>query len=81
MTTLYKSTTAFALSIYSTITTKNEHKANVQCRWDNTSRDKMRRAFQNWRKRVGYEDDEQTRGEEDERGRERERTYGIKNWG
>eukprot|EP00965_Chrysotila_dentata_P224712 6194343-Pleurochrysis_carterae.AAC.1 len=59
--------------------TKNEHKGKVQHRWDN--RDKMRGAFQNWRKRVGNEIKEQMRGEEDEkRGREKERTYGIKNW-
>eukprot|EP00965_Chrysotila_dentata_P208996 6185029-Pleurochrysis_carterae.AAC.1 len=63
------------------IKTKNEHKAKVQYRWDN--RDKTRKAFQSWRKRVGYENDElMMEGKEDEeRGRERERTYGIKNWG
>eukprot|EP00965_Chrysotila_dentata_P261465 6214263-Pleurochrysis_carterae.AAC.4 len=37
------------------ITTKNEHKATVQRRWD--SRGKMRtdKAFQIWREKIGHE--------------------------
>eukprot|EP00965_Chrysotila_dentata_P044844 1489915-Pleurochrysis_carterae.AAC.1 len=62
------------------ITTKNGHKANVQRRWDN--RGVMRKAFQSWKKRVWHDYDAQRGGKADgERGKERERTYGIKHWG
>eukprot|EP00965_Chrysotila_dentata_P011593 379276-Pleurochrysis_carterae.AAC.1 len=62
------------------IAIKNEHKVKVQRRWDN--RGNMNKAFQNWKKRVGFEQDEQTEGKEDGKGRsEREKTYGIKYWG
>eukprot|EP00965_Chrysotila_dentata_P064495 2138581-Pleurochrysis_carterae.AAC.1 len=61
------------------ITAKNEHKAAVQKRWDN--RDKMSKAFRNWRKRLELEG-HQIRGKEDgKREIEREKTYGIKHWG
>eukprot|EP00965_Chrysotila_dentata_P219784 6191354-Pleurochrysis_carterae.AAC.2 len=62
------------------VTTKNEHKASVQRRWDN--RGKMQKAFQRWRKRVWHECDERAEGKEDGEGRkEREMTYGMKHWG
>eukprot|EP00965_Chrysotila_dentata_P003566 116958-Pleurochrysis_carterae.AAC.1 len=62
------------------VTMKNEHKANVQRRWDN--RGKMNNAFQRWRLRVKHECDEQVEGkEEGDRRLEKVRTYGIKNWG
>eukprot|EP00965_Chrysotila_dentata_P043204 1435223-Pleurochrysis_carterae.AAC.1 len=62
------------------VATKNEHKAIVQRRWDN--RGKMNKAFQSWKLRVKHEYHDQTEGQENgDRGLERERTYGIKNWG
>eukprot|EP00965_Chrysotila_dentata_P101376 3346599-Pleurochrysis_carterae.AAC.1 len=64
----------------STDESTNEHKADVQRRWDN--RGKTHKAFQRWRKRVGHEDEAQAGGKEDrEGGKERKRTYGIKHWG
>eukprot|EP00965_Chrysotila_dentata_P034820 1159005-Pleurochrysis_carterae.AAC.1 len=51
---------------------KNEHKANVQRRWD--SRSKTSKAFQKWRRMVGHVHEAKTGGkEEGERGIERER--------
>eukprot|EP00965_Chrysotila_dentata_P042823 1421333-Pleurochrysis_carterae.AAC.1 len=62
------------------IATKNAHKAKVQRRWDN--RGKMNKAFQRWRRRVKHEDEERVDGkEEGDRRLEKDRTYGIKNWG
>eukprot|EP00965_Chrysotila_dentata_P236970 6201622-Pleurochrysis_carterae.AAC.1 len=59
---------------------KNEHKANVQRSWDN--RGKTHKAFQRWRKRCGMNMRHRRGGKEDgEKGKERERTYGIKYWG
>eukprot|EP00965_Chrysotila_dentata_P045892 1525387-Pleurochrysis_carterae.AAC.1 len=45
------------------ISTKNEHKAAVQRRWDN--RGNIRMAFQRWRRKIGHEYEAQTRGLED----------------
>ena len=62
------------------ITIKNEHKAEVQKRWDN--RGQMRKAFQNWRKKLWPEYSTHIgRKEGGKRGTEREKTYGIKHWG
>eukprot|EP00965_Chrysotila_dentata_P068814 2273915-Pleurochrysis_carterae.AAC.1 len=62
------------------IAIKNEHKAEVQRRWDN--RGKTRKAFQDWKKRVWPEYYTQIgRKEGIERGKEREKTHGIKHWG
>eukprot|EP00965_Chrysotila_dentata_P031262 1040775-Pleurochrysis_carterae.AAC.1 len=62
------------------IAMKNEHKANVQRRLDN--RGKTHKAFQRWREKVWHAYEAQTGGKEDgEKGKERERTYGIKCWG
>eukprot|EP00965_Chrysotila_dentata_P090138 2975223-Pleurochrysis_carterae.AAC.1 len=59
---------------------KNEHKADVQRRWDN--RGKMNKAFQTWRSRVRHEGEEQAEGKEQgDKRMEREKTYGIKHWG
>eukprot|EP00965_Chrysotila_dentata_P016004 530072-Pleurochrysis_carterae.AAC.1 len=53
------------------------YKANVQRRWDN--RGKTHKAFQRWRGKVWHEHDAQAGGKENgEKGKERERTYGIK---
>eukprot|EP00965_Chrysotila_dentata_P166506 5497495-Pleurochrysis_carterae.AAC.1 len=42
----------------------------------------MNKAFQIWKKRVRHEQDEQTEGKEDGKGRfEREKMYGIKHCG
>eukprot|EP00965_Chrysotila_dentata_P005957 195498-Pleurochrysis_carterae.AAC.1 len=64
------------------IATKNEHKANVQRRWD--SRGKLHRAFHSWKKRVGHDEYEAQAGggkkEDREGGKERYRTYGTKHW-
>ena len=62
------------------ITTKNEHKVKVQRRWDN--RGKMNKAFQRWKIKITRENEEQVDGkEEGDKRLEKERTYGIKNWG
>eukprot|EP00965_Chrysotila_dentata_P035784 1190910-Pleurochrysis_carterae.AAC.1 len=62
------------------VTTKNEHKANVQRRWDN--RGKRNKAFQSWKLRAKHECHDQAERQEDgDRRLERERTYGIKIWG
>eukprot|EP00965_Chrysotila_dentata_P034409 1145559-Pleurochrysis_carterae.AAC.1 len=53
------------------ITIKNEHKANVQRRWDN--RTKMSKAFQNWRRRVGQAHEAKTGGKKKGKGVKRER--------
>eukprot|EP00965_Chrysotila_dentata_P131058 4332445-Pleurochrysis_carterae.AAC.3 len=54
------------------IATKNEHKANVQRRWDNRGR--LHTAFQIWRKRIRHECDEQVEEKQDGNKRlERER--------
>eukprot|EP00965_Chrysotila_dentata_P201621 6180665-Pleurochrysis_carterae.AAC.1 len=59
------------IQIKTWITTKNEHKASVQRRWDN--RGKMHKAFQTWRKRVWHEYDAHAKGKEGGEGkRERE---------
>eukprot|EP00965_Chrysotila_dentata_P188110 6172543-Pleurochrysis_carterae.AAC.3 len=65
------------IQMKSWIATKNEHKANVQRRWDN--RGKMHMAFQRWREKVRQEDETQTGREENGEGeKERVKTYGIK---
>eukprot|EP00965_Chrysotila_dentata_P063365 2100156-Pleurochrysis_carterae.AAC.1 len=66
------------IQINTWIKIENEHKAKVQYRWDN--RTKTKKAFQIWRKKVGHEWEAQKSGKE-EGVKERERTYGIKNWG
>eukprot|EP00965_Chrysotila_dentata_P164429 5429144-Pleurochrysis_carterae.AAC.1 len=53
------------------IAIKNEHKAKVQSRWDN--REKTRKAFQTWRRRVGHEYETQTGAKEDRRGKRKRR--------
>eukprot|EP00965_Chrysotila_dentata_P124228 4106610-Pleurochrysis_carterae.AAC.1 len=62
------------------MTVKNEHKANVQRRWDN--RGIMNKVFQRLRERVWRGYNAQAMGKEDgKREKERDRTYGIKHWG
>eukprot|EP00965_Chrysotila_dentata_P012675 418385-Pleurochrysis_carterae.AAC.1 len=68
------------IQMKSWIAKKNEQKDKVQKRWDN--RGKMNKAFQRWRAKTKYEKEGQVDGkEEGDRRLEKEKTYGIKNWG
>eukprot|EP00965_Chrysotila_dentata_P167953 5545712-Pleurochrysis_carterae.AAC.1 len=68
------------IQMNSWIAKKNEQKDKVQKRWDNKG--KINKAFQRWRAKIKHEKEEQVDGkEEGDRRLEKEKTYGIKNWG
>eukprot|EP00965_Chrysotila_dentata_P261083 6214132-Pleurochrysis_carterae.AAC.3 len=56
----------------------NEHRANVQHRWDN--RGKTNKAFMKWKKATGCENKEKEERKENEEEGEKAKTYGIKHW-
>eukprot|EP00965_Chrysotila_dentata_P176459 5826669-Pleurochrysis_carterae.AAC.1 len=60
---------------------KNEHKVNVQRRWDN--RNTMSKLFKRWKLTTGFDNKDNKEETEGDKGSEerKEKTHGMKHWG